>query len=595
MKQNILNRLLSACSYPTAMAVILAGAMSVACKEDTGGLLPEGTYPVIPTAVVRTIPQENGTEAWAGDEQVAVQGADVLDVWTNAETGIYDVAADGILTSSEPVWWKSEGERMKVRAWFCGDGSTAEGGENASAIPSVWTVQADQSGDGYNAGRLLYAPEKEATFAPSRIVPLTFYHQTAKIVMNVNASAAVTSADQIQSIRINGMTLSGNWSAPEASETTGTWTVDADAAKSDVTLYELSTPEGSALSTYAGYAVPQAMAGLTVTVTTDKGSVTATLDSDVDPLTAGNVGTFMLTVNSDNLVADALKLETEFTADQFKFGDYFYSDGTTSDGGLRGIYSNGSLKMEDPKPGPVSDKQVVGIVFQTNPDRIGQAEKEAVGYTDGDAIGLAISLKNAATDVTWGPNTGQVMETQVRNYVGKDIYNEINGYANYTHLITTQAAAIDSYPAFKAVMDFNETGCPITGSNTTGWFLPSTGQMWDVMQILGACAPLADPANQTDNSGKGWQFQFTGLAGYTDKLNAWMGTVVEGSKDVFVAGGARVGTSTERNNTNAWYLIFNQDDFYFQGGSKQDQYKADIRPVIAFNLSGLTTPAEPTE
>lgn len=591
MKQNILNRLFTACSRPVALAVIIAGSLSVACKKDTEGVLPEGHYPVIPASEIQAIPQENGTEAWIGGEQVVVQAVSSHDGWSTAETGIYEAAADGILTSSEPVWWKYSGEKKRVRAWYCGDGSTAKGGANAPDMPTVWTVQTDQSGDGYNASDLLFAPAKEATFAPSRIVPMRFYHQTAKIVMNVSEGGSVTSADQIQSVKIKHMALSGNWAAPVAEgATTGTWTADSDTKKDEISLHKLDNPEGTALVSYAGYAVPQAMAGLTVTVqkaaesigsdqSPEGAEITASLPENDEALVAGDVRTYMLSIDAgNNLTIEALTLETEYTAEDLKLGDYFYSDGTTSDGGLRGIYSNGSLKMETEKPGPVSGKTVVGIVFQTDLARIGEAEKTALGYTEGDAIGLAMSLKNAGTDVTWGPQTDEPSLPNVGKHC--DIYNDINGYANYTALCMAHHEDIDSYPAFKAVMDFNEIGCPITDNNTTGWFLPSGGQMWDVLQILGGCTPLADPANQTE-TGTGWEVKFTGVTGYIDKLNAWMESVVAGSKDVFVSG-KKVGTSTERTNVNTWYWIMNSADLYLQGGSKNSQATINVRPVIAF-------------
>ena len=47
-----------------------------------------------------------------------------------------------------------------------------------------------------------------------------------------------------------------------------------------------------------------------------------------------------------------------------KVGDYFYSDGTWSDGGLVSIEADGLNPVwADEKPAPVAGKQVIGIVF----------------------------------------------------------------------------------------------------------------------------------------------------------------------------------------------------------------------------------------
>lgn len=70
-----------------------------------------------------------------------------------------------------------------------------------------------------------------------------------------------------------------------------------------------------------------------------------------------------------------------FTAEQLKVGDYFYSDGTWSDGGLRKLYRDGKREIANPKPAPVNKSEigasrtVIGIVFQTDSERIGAAEK----------------------------------------------------------------------------------------------------------------------------------------------------------------------------------------------------------------------------
>lgn len=574
------------CGHPIALTLLLAGGLLVSCKDDMddsghGKPLDEGRYPVIPTALVQAVPQGNGTEKWAGGEQIAVQAVSSPDGWDKAEYGVYEASADSVLTSPKPIWWKYSRESKKVRAWFCGDSTTADKGVNATAIPSVWAVQADQSGDGYNESRLLYAPAREVGFAPSRIVPLRLYHQTAKIVISSNKDGYVSSAGKILSVTIGGMTLSGRYSAPESEgETVGTWTADENAERADLRLHRLDRAEGTALVSYAALVVPQELAGMELTVTTDNGDVKCNFPDDDEAPVAGNVRNYKITVKGSGnkpsgLVVEAVTVKTAYGADDLKFGDYFYSDGTTSDGGLRAIYTDGTFKLDDKKPGPVSGKQVVGIVFQTDPERIGQAEKDALG---GECSGLAVALKNAANDVNWGPKGSDEPGT---NNVEKrrDLYNDISGYANYTSVCTAKADVIDTYPAFKAVVDFNEA-CPVTGT-TTGWFLPSAGQLWDVMQILGDCTLLADPANQTSTAG-GWEHAFKNVEGYIGKLNEWMKLVTSDSKDVFEAG-KKVGTSSERHKDNSWYWIMNKTDLFLQGGAKTTTY--NVRSVIAFRTT----------
>ena len=66
-----------------------------------------------------------------------------------------------------------------------------------------------------------------------------------------------------------------------------------------------------------------------------------------------------------------------------KVGDYYYSDGTWSDGGLVSIDADGLNPVwAEEKPAPVEGKTVIGIVFQTDPSRMAQTDIDA-GYTHG--------------------------------------------------------------------------------------------------------------------------------------------------------------------------------------------------------------------
>lgn len=73
-----------------------------------------------------------------------------------------------------------------------------------------------------------------------------------------------------------------------------------------------------------------------------------------------------------------------------KVGDYFYSDGTWSDGGLISIDANGTNPVwAEVKPAPLAGKTVIGIVCSVNPDRMAAADKEA-GYTHGYVLALSL-------------------------------------------------------------------------------------------------------------------------------------------------------------------------------------------------------------
>lgn len=59
-----------------------------------------------------------------------------------------------------------------------------------------------------------------------------------------------------------------------------------------------------------------------------------------------------------------------------KIGDYYYSDGTWSDGGLVSIEADGLNPVwADTKPAPVAGKTVIGIVCQTDENRIAAGDQ----------------------------------------------------------------------------------------------------------------------------------------------------------------------------------------------------------------------------
>ena len=203
--------------------LLLAGGLLTACSdysvdEMQGELFPAGEYPVTLTASVRVATRSTAdNDAWTGGEQVAVEATSYLD-GAQPEVKIYTAAANGTLTTDIPFWWARNTEWKRLRAWYCADGSTTQGSANATAVPGKWGVKADQRGEGYAQSDLLFAVT-EASFAEygTNPVPMKFYHQTAKVVVNIVKAEYVTSAERIHSVRIgNDLLLEAGFVAPDA-------------------------------------------------------------------------------------------------------------------------------------------------------------------------------------------------------------------------------------------------------------------------------------------------------------------------------------------------------------------------------------------
>ncbi|WP_262484007.1 fimbrillin family protein [Bacteroides stercorirosoris] len=198
------------------------------------------------------------------------------------------------------------------------DGSAATGQSHATAVPVSWAVQSDQnasSGTGYQRSDFLYAPPTDISFKPSGGADnsLTFYHQTARVVINIVNAEAATNASAIQSVVIgdaSNLALSGSYTAPTGEgATAGTWIpATSGSDMGTITPKKLTAPGtltggGAALASYAALVIPQQMKDKKfIAVTLTDGSsgsntyyYTPTQDSDAD-LQSGKQHTYDITV-----------------------------------------------------------------------------------------------------------------------------------------------------------------------------------------------------------------------------------------------------------------------------------------------------------
>ncbi len=238
-------------------------------------------------------------------------------------------------------------------------------------------------------------------------------------------------------------------------------------------------------------------------------------------------------------------------------GDFFLADG--------------NLMPKYAEADEVRTANVVGIVFQIAPSRIGQAEKDKLG---GNVHGLVMSVKNATTFQSWGQfGTDEDLakcETKARNY------SDISGYGNCEH-IRANRGNFDRYPAFKAADDYNTT-CPVP-TTPTGWYLPASGQWWDIMQNLGGCTALARPAEQASSQDD--DFGWSGQGDVPAALNAWMEKIATDSKDDFRSG-EWFWSSSEYSEFDARYWFVKSNGRVGCYWNRKDGSSVGVRPVLAF-------------
>lgn len=202
---------------------------------------------------------------------------------------------------------------------------------------------------------------------------------------------------------------------------------------------------------------------------------------------------------------------TEYAAVDLKMGDYLYSDGTTSDGGLRKLFPDGTVETATEAVAPEAGKTVIGIVFHA-----GRHATDASDYTSpltaggptlaGEVRGYAVALthaNNGYSDIAkWvnGPNDEYDISVDIST-----AEDDWNGYANCRAIhdyVTAHAGegwemrhfqaawACETYGNRSLDYEGNPTSdyewqAPLKApAGTSGWFLPSCGQLWYIAQYV---------------------------------------------------------------------------------------------------------------
>lgn len=552
------------------VVMLICGVLASCSSEDESTApLPDGKYPLQLTAeVAQPQTRAGGKDAWTGGEEIRVSLEGVF----GNKTYVMDASGNASPKDADNAFYWKNTDEARVSAW-------------TPDIESETDIS-DQSG-GYAAFDVLYA---SAIGRYDQAINLRFIHRMAKIEVILKAGEGITEEE------LEGATVT-IFGDPLTHSTAGL------VSPGDQSDGEIKPYYDAATKKYEALVPPQDMTGKPL-IRISIGSNDFTYETEA----AGKFGFFggkryayTITVKASGIDVQAVtggtwvacgeenvtskKVKQSFTADELKIGDYFYSDGTWSDGGLRKIYTDGSMKIASPKPAPVLqtkseiERRVIGIVFQTDPSRIGTAEKSKLG--EGNVHGLVMALKNTATDIQWSHE--EYLEDVKDCWSKSEIYSDISGLHNYTKILdhANSIGGIEAYPAFEAVekwndmYSINEYRPP---RNTTGWFIPSSGQWWDILQNLGGCPAMADKGQQT--SSDSGDFRWLGQGDVPAALNAWMNKIAADSKNDFTTGD-RFWSSSELNQFRARnWNVYSSDyvccDFVYKKWSNA------VRPVLAF-------------
>lgn len=543
------------------VVMLICGVLASCSSEDESTApLPDGKYPLQLTAeVAQPQTRAGGKDAWTGGEEIRVSLEGVF----GNKTYVMDASGNASPKDADNAFYWKNTDEARVSAW-------------TPDIESETDIS-DQSG-GYAAFDVLYA---SAIGRYDQAINLRFIHRMAKIEVILKAGEGITEEE------LEGATVT-IFGDPLTHSTAGL------VALGDQSDGEIKPYYDAATKKYEALVPPQNMTGKPlVRISIGSNDFTYTPETEAAgkfdffggkryayTITVKANGIDVQSVTSGTWVANgeenvtSKRVKQRFTADELKIGDYFYSDGTWSDGGLRKIYADGSMHIDYYKPGPLRGKTVVGIVFQTDKSRIGKKEKEKLGGED-KVHGLVMAVKNAnaAEKVIWS-NESRYLDL-LNDCVSKsNNYSDISGYGN-CESIRSLEGNFDKYPALQAVDGYNTT-CPVP-TTTTGWYLPSSGQWWDILQNLGGCPALADGYQQTSSDIN--EFFWSNQGNVPDALNKWMWGIDGWDKFSYYH---QFWSSSKFKGNTMRYWVANSDDGWISCRWGNVNFQLYVRPVLAF-------------
>lgn len=426
---------------------LAAGGMLASCSqadEPGGSTLPADKYPLELKATLGAMQSRSvGKDAWSGDGS-EIFGVRIGSDGRVAKYVITDAAGNaGAASGSTPLYWDNT-EKATVSAWLPCDAQTdVDISDQSAGYASFDYLAATAAGQSY--------------MAP---VSLQFTHKMTKVRCILKPGKGMTDVDiATATVRISGYR--------SVSFSEGTLTGAA---------FGWITPTASDCEALI---VPQNMIGkefISITVG-NHGYIYTPQTDDAGFLKEGLTHVYSITVNATGIeVTEAVSsawgdggeenvppvnvVET-FTAGQLKIGDYVYSDGTFSDGGLRYRLENGIFVISDTQP--ADGKTCVGIIYHL---RDASSPQDGCTYSEfsGAPTGYIVSLdQNFSAFANENPAANDQQE-----------WDNIIGYKYTRHYYDKYK---NSYTLYAIEWCMGHTTLPSTGyCDFSSWYLPARAE-----------------------------------------------------------------------------------------------------------------------
>jgi len=233
-----------------------------------------------------------------------------------------------------------------------------------------------------------------------------------------------------------------------------------------------------------------------------------------------------------------------------QIGDILYADGTWS------------TTLD-------ANRTPIAIIFSTTPSAIDQAH----GWTHG----YAMALKDAGKAIKWATASGDHQLGDSYYTSDSSYYYQTNkdGYTETMKLINAGKSGSVTFPAAETAVAYTAT----VPTGTSGWYLPSIGQWYDILVNLGQQSATMHRYNEYlgywDNT----------ISAALTNINGKLKVAGDGNYDSIISDWTWFWTSSEYSTDRAYYVAFDYED----NGIDLDAYfktygfsSNRIRPVIAF-------------
>lgn len=326
------------------MMLICGVLASCSSEDESTAPLPDGKYPLQLTAeVAQPQTRAGGKDAWTGGEEIRVSLEGVF----GNKTYVMDASGNASPKDADNAFYWKNTDEARVSAW-------------TPDIESETDIS-DQSG-GYAAFDVLYA---SAIGRYDQAINLRFIHRMAKIEVILKAGEGITEEE------LEGATVT-IFGDPLTHSTAGL------VSPGDQSDGEIKPYYDAATKKYEALVPPQDMTGKPlIRISIGSNDFTYTPETEA----AGKFGFFggkryayTITVKASGIEVTAAKGGTwnaggsenvgvtityDGTETEPKIGDYYYSDGTWRDGGLRKLYADGTMEWAETKPQPKNRKQAL--------------------------------------------------------------------------------------------------------------------------------------------------------------------------------------------------------------------------------------------